>query len=181
MFFFPPRNRFGVISAYLQLGTIPHPGWFHRQHLDEYSIFRFGNPELNLHLWRLHPEWGWGRPNLYPPGNDHISPSKSSWVPMILFSSSIGGIRDRALEGNVFLFFVPTSASCDLVSNITTSSRCPCCAGASAANGCCWWGGFFPTWQSDGGATKWAQKSPVISMESLWQLGHLIRDSISVG
>ena len=38
-FSFPPRNRFGVISAYLQLGTILHPGWFHRHHLDEHSIF----------------------------------------------------------------------------------------------------------------------------------------------
>ena len=41
----------------------PHPGFQSPPGWD--SIFRLGNPELHLHLWRLHPGGGGGRLNEY--------------------------------------------------------------------------------------------------------------------
>ena len=35
----------------------PHPGC-NRQHQTWHDIFRIGDPELELHLWQLHPGWG---------------------------------------------------------------------------------------------------------------------------
>ena len=102
---------------------------------------------------------------------------------MILFSSSIGGKRDRALEGNC-LFWGPL---CTPKNNPSAPGELRLGPGVHAApelpqrTAAVGEADFFshlPKWWV---VTKWAQKSPVISMESLWHLGDLIRDSISVG
>ena len=102
---FSPRNRFGVYFSLLttwnypppRMVPSPPPGW---------TFYFYVRESRTKPAFVTIASWVGCRPNLYPPGNHHIPPLKGSWVLMILFSSSIGGKRDRALEGNC-LFWGP--------------------------------------------------------------------------